>query len=435
MQPLRSSTGRGGTRSGNASVDVLTRRHRPDYKIVLYMGLLMLIGLVVMYAIGPQRANVLNSLTGSDLKESYFFTKQATSLAIALVAFSFMALVPFKLLQKYSSKIFMLSIGGCILLALAGFAGWGIAQESLGATRWLNFGSLSFQPAEFLKFGVLVFVASFLGIRMKQGQVNDIHRTLIPLGVVTALTMFFVIVLQKDMGTGIALVAILTTMLFVAGINKKIGLTLIVCLLLSGVLLIVSAPHRLERVATYFSGDSATVDDAGGYHVTHAKIAIGSGGLLGAGIGNSIQATGYLPEAINDSVFAIMGETFGFVGLVVIILLFTALLMRLLKVMDHLADQRMKLLAAGVFGWMASHVILNIAAMIGLVPLTGITLPLLSYGGTSMLFIAAALGAVFQVSHYTIHASKLKESNYESSSSWRRVGGSRDSSSRGTSRA
>jgi cell division protein FtsW len=178
-------------------------------------------------------------------------------------------------------------------------------------------------------------------------------------------------------------------------------------------------------------GDNTTTDDAGAYHIQHAKIAIGSGGLFGVGIGNSVQATGYLPEAINDSVFAIMGETFGFIGLLALMAVFVALLLRLLKVMDHLVDIRLKLLVAGVFGWFGAHVILNIAAMIGIFPLTGITLPLLSFGGTSMIFITAALGLTFQLSRYTIHTSRLKESTHEDSRSGRRVGRTRYASRRG----
>jgi cell division protein FtsW len=173
---------------------------------------------------------------------------------------------------------------------------------------------------------------------------------------------------------------------------------------------------------TFLKGDSSSTEDAGSYHIEHAKIAIGSGGFFGVGIGNSVQATGYLPEAINDSVFAIMGETFGFVGLVAILGLFVALLMRILKVMDHLVDIRLKLLVAGVFGWLGAHVILNVASMIGIFPLTGITLPLLSFGGTSMIFIAAALGLVFQLSRYTVHTSRLKEASYEDSHSRRGIG-------------
>lgn len=408
------------------------RRHKPDYQIVLYTGLLMMLGLIVMYAIGPQRANVLNNSYGTDYYTStYFFVKQTVSLLLALGAFGLMAMIPYSLLRKNATKILAAGFIACIILAFAGWLHLGIAQESLGATRWFNLGPLgSLQPAEFLKFGILLFAAGFLGVRARQGLVNDVYKTLIPLGALMLAAIIFVIGIQEDMGTGLALIAILVVMVIAAGVQFRIlGIVAIIGLALMA-LLIVVAPHRIERITTFLQGDSTSLNDDSNYHIIHAKIAIGSGGLTGVGIGNSVQATGYLPEAINDSVFAIMGETFGFVGLVVIILLFTALLLRLINVADHLEDMRLKLIVVGVFGWLGAHVILNIAAMIGIFPLTGITLPLLSFGGTSMIFIAAALGLAFQLSRYTNFTSRVKETGYEDSRSRRGVGRTRHANSR-----
>lgn len=402
------------------------RRHRPDYMIILYMGLLMLFGLIIIYAIGPQRANVLNSLYGFDYSDSYFFIKQTVSLLLSLLAFGIMAVLPYTWITKRGGTILLVGLAACAVLAIAGWAGLSIAQCSLGACRWFDLGVLgSLQPAEILKFGVLIFTAGFLGSKVAQGKVNNVHETLIPLAVITAISMLFIIVIQKDLGTGIALTSIIVTMLLVAGISKKVGFAILTATLVVGTGFIIMAPHRVDRITTFLQGDSSTTEDAGSYHIEHAKIAIGTGGLLGVGIGNSVQATGYLPEAINDSVFAILGETFGFVGLVAILSLFVALLMRLLKIMDHLVDMQLKLLVAGVFGWLGSHVILNVASMIGIFPLTGITLPLLSFGGTSMIFIAAALGLVFQLSRYTVHTSRLKEATNENSSSRRGIGRTR----------
>lgn len=422
------------------AVSATVRRHKPDYQIALYMGLLMLVGLIIMYAIGPQRANVLNNTYGTDYYGStYFFVKQTVSLLLALLAFAFAAMLPYELLLKHAGKILILGFGACLLLFLFGNLVHvdAIAQCSLGACRWFSLGPLgSLQPAEFLKFGMLLFTAVFLGARAKQGLINDRSQTLVPLGIIAGVAMVFIIGIQKDMGTGIAFMAILAAMLLMAGLKFRIWLVLGGLMMLVGVLFILIAPHRLERITTFFSGDSGSVDDAGAYHIAHAKIAIGSGGLTGVGIGNSVQATGYLPEAINDSVFAIMGETFGFVGLVAILTLFTALLLRLLKVSDHLVDIRLKLIVAGVFGWLAAHVIMNVGAMIGIIPLTGITLPLLSFGGTSMVFIAAALGLSFQLSRYTAFGSKLKDNNeYESPYSRRGVGRSRNAGRRSLGRA
>jgi cell division protein FtsW len=317
---------------------------------------------------------------------------------------------------------------------IANKAGLSIADATNGASRWFNLGVFgSLQPAEIVKFGILLYLAVFLGARSKAGLVNDVKQTLIPVAVLTGLSLLFIVVIQRDLGTGIALTAIVITMLFIAGLNKKIGVILAVAVLVVGGLFIFTAPHRLERIATYLQGDNSSVDDPNSYHIQHAKIAIGSGGLTGVGIGNSVQATGYLPEVINDSVFAVLGETFGFVGLILIMAVFVALLLRLLKVLDHLVDIRLKLLVAGVFGWFGAHVILNIAAMLGIFPLTGITLPLISFGGTSMIFITAALGLVFQLSRYTVHSSRLptvEGNKHEDSSSRRWVGRTRYASRR-----
>lgn len=411
------------------------RRHKPDYLIVLYMGLLMLLGLVIMYAIGPQRANVLNNAYGSDYSDTYFFIKQVISLVLALISFAIMAVIPYTYLTKNAGKLVVISLGACVLLAFAGMANLGIAQQTLGATRWFNLGLFgSFQPSEMLKFSVLAFVAGFLGGKIAIGKLNDLHETLIPLGIVVGVSLLFVVVIQKDLGTGISLIGIIATMLFVAGLNKQNSTMIVAAILVVGLFFVVSEAHRIDRIMTYFKGDNTSTSDASSYHIEHAKLAIGTGGLFGVGIGNSVQATGYLPEAINDSVFAIMGEVFGFVGLITIMAILTALLMRFLKLMDHLVDMRLKLLVAGVFGWFGSHVILNIASMIGIFPLTGITLPLLSFGGTSMIFIAAALGLVFQLSRYTTHPSRLKEVQYEDSSSRRGVRRPRHTSRRGSTR-
>jgi cell division protein FtsW len=413
------------------------RKHRPDYLIPLYMGLLMLLGLVIIYATGSQRANVLNNAYGSNYSDMYFFTKQIVSLSLSVVVFIAMSIFPYSWLTKNAGKLLMVGLGACALLALSSWLNLPFAQQTLGATRWFNLGALgSLQPAELLKFTVLVFLAGFLGRKVKQGKLNDRSDSLFPVAVIAAICMLFVVIIQKDLGTGIALASIFISMLFVAGINKKNIVIIITTIAIAGAMLIFSAPHRIQRVVTYLQGDntSAESSDSSSYHIEQAKLAIGSGGLFGVGIGNSVQSTGYLPEAINDSVFAIMGETFGFVGLITILALFCALLMRLLQLMDHLVDIRLKLLVAGVFGWFGAHVILNIASMIGVFPLTGITLPLLSSGGTSMLFIAAALGLVFQLSHYTVRASILKEANNENFSGRRGVGRSRYSSRSSTKR-
>ena len=423
---------RGGwTRTRRQTPDGVVRVHKPDHLILVMTAILMLVGLLVIYAIGPQRANLMNSVFGYGYSDQYFFVKQATSFGLALAAFFAAYRIPYQFVLKHGTKMLILGFVACIGLAIAALTG--VVEETLGAARWISLGPIgSIQPAEILKFGLLLYLSVFLGVRMKEGAINDVHRTLIPLGIVVGAALFMVVVVQRDLGTGIALSAIAASMLVMAGLNKKFLMILGVGMTVLGLILIFTSPHRVERVMTFLKGDNTSVSDGDSYHIEHAKIAIGSGGLFGVGIGDSVQASGYLPEAINDSIFAIIGETFGFVGTVALIALFVTLLMRLLQTMDHLIDPKLRLLVGGVFGWMAAHVILNIAAMIGIFPLTGITLPLLSYGGTSMIFITAALGLAYQLSRYTVHTSLIKEAAHNEDSIGRRgVGRTRHTSRRG----
>lgn len=429
-------------RAQSRGEDVAQRRHKPDYQIVLFMGLLMLLGLILMYAIGPQRANVLNQVHGTDFyTDTYFVFKQAISLALAIAAFFAASKVPFSLMKKHAMLLVKVGLALCALLFIGGnlLGIDAIAVNTLGAYRWFNLGPLgSFQPAEVLKFALLIYIAAFLGKRVQEGRVNDVEATVLPMVAAAALALFIVVVLQKDMGTGIAMASMIGIMFVMSGMSWRIIGKIAAIAVIIGVLLIVFVPHRRERLMTFLSGDSGAssahvASDDSNYHIKNAMIALGTGGLLGLGIGNSVQATGYLPEAINDSVFAIMGEIFGFVGVTVILGLFTALLVRILRTVDHLGDMPMRLAVAGIFGWLGSHVILNVASMIGLVPLTGITLPLLSFGGTSMVFIAGALGLVYQLSQYTSHG-QIKEASYENSGSRRGIGGSRNSSRRRSTR-
>lgn len=400
------------------------------------MGLLMMLGLIVMYAIGPQRANVLNAAYGTDFyTANYFVIKQVISLLLAIAAFVVMALLPFSILKKWGWRLVQLSFVLCALLFLFGNILHidQIATNTLGAYRWFNLGPLgSFQPSEALKMSLIVYLAAFLGKRFSEGKINDASTTIYPMVALVAGALLVVVVLQKDMGTGIALGSAVLAMCIVAAIKWKTLGKIALVGVVAATLLIVTSPHRVERVTTFFGGsDDSAHDMNNGYHIKNAMIALGTGGMMGRGIGQSVQATGYLPEAINDSIFAIMGEIFGFVGTTVIIGLFAALLMRLLKIADHLPDMSMRLVVAGVFGWLAAHVVMNIGSMIGLVPLTGITLPLLSFGGTSMVFMTAALGLVFQLSRYTAHqAISVKEGGDEDSRRGRGVRRTRYASAR-----
>ena len=323
-----------------------------------------------------------------------------------IVAFKF----PYAKLRKISKFAIILGLSLCVILALLALTGSSVAKCELGACRWFSINGLSLQPAEVLKMGLVLYLASLMAERSKQGRLAS-SDFWIPFGVISVVSLAFVVVVQKDLGTGVSIMAIILAMLLMSGVKMRYFLLTLAVVAAGGVIAIVSSPHRVERLLTFQSEDSSD-----SYHIENAKIAIGAGGLLGVGIGNSVQATGYLPESINDSVFAVLGETFGFVGLFVIVGSFTLLLIRLLRVSNYLADDEESLVVIGIFAWLAAHVVVNIASMTGLIPLTGITLPLLSYGGTSMLFTSAALGLALQLSCYTEREPRKNKITVETSS-------------------
>ncbi len=372
------------------------RKHKSDRWIGVLTIALLVVGLVVIYAIGPMRVNVLNAAYGSNYGENYFFIHQLINVILSLAVFVVAFKMPYKTIRKFSKLIMLLGLVASAVLAVLAMVGSGMAKCELGACRWFSLGSLSFQPAELLKIGLVLYLAGLMAERKKEGRINTMDFFW-PFAVISGLSLLFVVVVQKDLGTGVSLVAIILAMLWMSGVKwQYFWLTVAVAGVL-GVVSIISSPHRMERIMTY-SGEENSDDN---YHIENAMIAIGTGGLFGVGIGNSVQATGYLPESINDSVFAVMGETFGFAGLTVIVVGFAALLMRLLKTANYLEDDEEALVVVGIFAWMMAHIGVNIMAMTDIIPLTGITLPLLSYGGTSMLFTAAALGLAMQLSCYT----------------------------------
>ncbi|HET6622552.1 MAG TPA: FtsW/RodA/SpoVE family cell cycle protein, partial [Candidatus Saccharimonadales bacterium] len=360
----------------------LIRRHQPDYQIFMFAGILILVGLIVLFAISPARVALINA-SGQHIDESQFMFKQCLNLVIGVMAFVVAANLPFSFWKKHTNKFLLGGLAACVLLAILSIGQTAPALCINGACRWYNLGFASFQPAEFLKFGVLLFLTGFLARRAAEGQLDSVKNCLWPLAVVVGLAGFLIVVAQKDMGTGLTLMGMVIVMIFAAGMRMKtIGLIL-AALFAVFVLTTVTSPHRMERIVTFFHPEAASQEDS--YHVEQATISIGSGGLVGRGLDNSRQAFGYLPEAVNDSIFAIFGETFGFVGLLAVLGLFSALLMRLLKVFRHLADPMMRLAVVGVFGLIISHVIVNVGAMTGIIPLTGVTLPFISFGGTSLL--------------------------------------------------
>lgn len=379
------------------------RRHKSDRTIAALTFVLLCIGLIVIYAIGPMRANVMNSVYGSNVGENDFFIQQLRNVILSLIVIVLAFKIPYQYMRKYAKFVMFGGLILCGILFGLSLINSPLAKCELGACRWFNLGGFSLQPAEILKLGLVLYLAQLIAERKAEGKLGS-SDFWIPFAIVSILSLGFVVVAQKDLGTGIAIAAIILSMLFMSGAKMRYFIGVLAICLAGGVASIVVSPHRMERLMTFHSEDSS---DA--YHIENAMIAIGTGGFWGVGMGNSVQATGYLPESINDSVFAIMGETFGFVGLVVVIGCFTALLMRLLRTANYLENDEEFLVVIGVFAWATAHVVVNVASMTGLLPLTGITLPLLSYGGTSMLFTAAALGIALQLSCYTSRESRQEK--------------------------
>jgi cell division protein FtsW len=371
------------------ALDSGIRRHRPDYSLVLIAGILLLLGVIVLYSIGP----ALQLSTGITVG------RQLVAILLGMIAFSVTFLVPITFWAKVKTQLVWLAAMTTGLLIFA--PGGVINPEAKGAKRWLVLGPLSFQPAELIKFALLIYLAALLTNRVKHGTIGKRDETLIPIAIITGVLGFIIVILQKDLGTMIAVVSIVIAMVYVAGIPMRHLAIFLAGLATVSILSIVVAPHRIERIAT-FVNSSSDVDGAG-YHINQALIAVGSGGIFGLGLGRSVQAHGYLPEAANDSIFAIYAEKFGFIGSVVVIGILGFLLFKLAQVVEGAPNTYLRLLAAGVFAWIGSHVLINIGAILGLMPLTGITLPFLSYGGSSILFILAALGLALNVSRYSVH--------------------------------
>ncbi len=363
-----------------------SRAHRPDYVLSIVCLILLIVGLVVVYAISPGLAAL------SDLSEAHFVQRQMIAIVLAGVTFFIVAKLPLDIWQRAIKPLLVLTL---LALLATQFIGDGGAN----ASRWVQIGGLSFQSVELLKFTLVIWLAGFLSQRYREGEINSLHKTIKPIGVLLAVTGFIVAVMQSDLGSMGVVAGIIVVMLFTAGISWKwLGAGLGVILLM-GSLLIVGSPYRQDRVTTFLNPQADCLDE--GYQACQALIAVGSGGLFGKGIDRSAQAYGYLPEAANDSIFAVLAEMFGFVGVTIVMGLFVTLFTRLHRIVERTTSMYHRLIVVGVLTWLSTQAFINIMAMIGLFPLKGITLPFISFGGTSIIFVTAAVALAFQISRYT----------------------------------
>ncbi|HEX5456078.1 MAG TPA: putative lipid II flippase FtsW [Candidatus Saccharimonadales bacterium] len=361
------------------------RKHKPDYWLIIISLLLLVIGIIVVYSISPGLA------AAQGISEHYYVTKQLIALVLGLTAFVFFSSLPLSAIKRLTRPLLWLS---AIMVVAVQFFG----QQANGAYRWIQIAGFSFQVAELIKFSLIVWLAGFLVQRLSRDEIST-DKTLKPLIVLIGLIGLVVAGLESDLGSSGVMIAMVAVMSFSAGLPiKKIGIIASIILVLT-TLAISTTPYRRERLVSFLNPTKNCQDE--GYQSCQALIAIGSGGIFGLGLANGVQAYGYLPEAENDSIFAIMGEKFGFVGLSIIIGLYAVLFSRMRRIILRTSDYFSKLVVIGVLAWLSTQAVINMGAMIGLLPLKGITLPLVSYGGTSLVFIMSALGLVFQISRYT----------------------------------
>lgn len=391
---------RGSGRQDIAGVTALGRKHRPDYWLVAICAALLSIGLVVVYAISPALAEA------SGTSSSYYVNKQMIAIALCAVAFAATSQIPLPVWRRLAKPLLIVA-GVATFLALIM-----PVNPDYPAHRWVRVGGFSFQSVEILKFAALIALAGFFAERMARGTLDNFEKTWKPLMIAVLITGVIVagpqsLRAQSDLGSMAVLVAIVGAMGFVAGFSMKKLALFAVVLVLMATLFILPSQYRRDRLTSFMNPETNCQD--AGYQACQALVAVGSGGMVGLGLGKSVQAYGYLPEAANDSIFAIYAEKFGFIGSVILLGLLVGLFSRLKLIAERAPDNFSRLLVSGVLAWLSFQTIINIGAMIGLLPLKGITLPLISYGGTSVVFVAAAIGLAFQVSRYTSFAAPIAD--------------------------
>lgn len=393
----------------------MVRRHKPD----LFMGLLVIvvmsIGLLTMFAIGPRVVQSMNMTYGTHTNEYNYFIKHAITVALSIAAIFVGYNFKYnKINGKIATILVAASVFLCVCVRIFGALGASFVTCDKGACRAFRVMGFGFMPSELLKVAALYYMAWLIRDRKAKDEL-DTPRFYVPLATLLLLVVIALAWLESDFGSTVVIATMIFAMMWVGGVSLKRLLIMLGIVLAGAGLLVAVTPYRVERI---LASDT--------YHVESSLVSIGTGGLFGVGFGNSVQSTGYLPEAMSDSIFSIICEVVGFVGAGFVLLCFTVILWRMLTVAQRTRELDCKLFVVGVFAWIVAHVIINIGGMTGLLPMKGITLPFLSYGGTSMLFVAYAVGVVLQISSWTA-GETIKED--EDTSSRRGQRGTRYSSS------
>lgn len=305
-----------------------------------------------------------------------------------VVAFYFTLKIPYKFWRQYSLFIFLSTI---VLTALVFVPGLGFSHG--GAKRWISILGISFQPVEFLKIGFIIYFAAWLS--WVKSKVRDVKFSILPLAVLIGI-IGIVLLKQPDTKSVILIVTTSMVMLFVSGMPwKYIAGIFLISIICFGIL-IVYKPYLRSRIKTFV--DPSHDPSGASYQLQQSLIAIGSGGVTGRGLGQSIQKFSYLPEPQGDSIFAVIGEELGFIGSTLIIILFLAFTFRGYRIAYRAPDSFSKLLVVGIITLFIAQVFMNIASITGVFPLTGVPLVFMSHGGTALMIAIASMGIILNIS-------------------------------------
>ena len=360
-------------------------REKPDYLLFAIIITLLVIGIAMVYS---------SSYVWADYKYSdqFFFLKRQLLFAGAgILAMILFMHIPYGTWRKYAKFILLFCY---LLLFLVLIPGIGIVRG--GAQSWIGVGAFSIQPSEFMKLGLIIFLSVFLATNQK--YITSFKKGFFP-SLILVISAFGLIMLQPDLGTGIVLVGTCMIMIFVSGARLLHFFGLALIGLVGFILLIISAPYRISRITAFLNPWEDPLGD--GFQIIQSLYAIGPGGLIGVGFGESLQKYFYLPEPQTDFIFAILGEEFGFIGATFVLGLFFLLFWRGIKITLEAPDLYGRLLALGIISMLTIQVMINISVVIGLIPVTGITLPFLSYGGSSLTLTLASAGILLNISRYT----------------------------------
>jgi cell division protein FtsW len=326
----------------------------------------------------------------------YFFKEQLLGLGVGLVFLFIAERIPYTVWRKFVVPLFLLALVLLILVFIPGFG-----TSVYGAARWVDLGPFSFQPSEIMKIAIIFYLAAWLSRRGAQ-TAEDFYEGFVPFLVVLSL-VGFLIIKQPDTGTLGLIFCIALSIFFASGANLRHIVGLIGLALASLFILIKIAPYRMQRFLVFLNPEHDPL--GAGYQMNQALLAIGTGGWFGVGLGYSRQKFNYLPEPVTDSIYAVLAEETGLVGASIVVLLFLFFLWRGMRVAMGAPDAFGRLLAVGITAWVVCQAFINVAAITGLIPLTGIPLPFISFGGTSLAVLMAAVGVLLNISrHSTLKA-------------------------------